>query len=157
METTAKPTENHDKPIMGFQNEYQWLANFWTAPIIVTGFNYQNTEAAYQAAKTINIAHRQQFCDMTGEEAKKAGRNVILRHDWDFVRLEIMELVLRAKFMSHLDLAEKLMNTGSRDIINLNTWSDTHWGQIKDKSGNLFGDNVLGKLLMNIRSDLKKG
>lgn len=150
--------ENSDvtppKPILGFKDEYRWLSNFWTAPIIVTGFEYQNTEAAYQAAKTINIAHRGQFKHMTGAEAKKAGRSVILRADWDFVKLEVMELVLRAKFMAHPDLAKKLVETGSCDIIELNTWGDTTWGQVM-KKGQLVGDNILGKLLMNIRSDLK--
>ncbi|CBX87935.1 hypothetical protein [Roseovarius Plymouth podovirus 1] len=157
MEMTGNLPKTTKKPIMGFQGEYRWLSNFWTAPIVVTGFEYQNTEAAYQAAKTINVAHRMQFKNMTGGEAKRAGRSVIMRHDWDFVKLEIMELVLRAKFMAHADLALKLIETGDRDIVELNTWGDTHWGQVKDKEGNLVGENVLGKLLMNIRSDINKG
>lgn len=143
------------KPIMGFQGEYRWMSNFWTAPITVTGFKYQNTEAAYQAAKTINLMHREQFEYMTGAQAKSAGKRVTLRKDWDFVKLEVMELVLRAKFMTHPDLAAKLIATGDRNIVELNTWGDTHWGQIKDKRGNLVGNNILGKLLMNIRSDIK--
>jgi ribA/ribD-fused uncharacterized protein len=143
------------KPIMGFKDEYRWLSNFWYAPITVTGFNYQNAEAAYQAAKTIDITHREQFEHMTGAQAKSAGKKIILRKDWDFVKLEIMELVLRAKFMAHPDLAQKLKDTGSRDIIELNTWGDTYWGQIKNKNGNLVGENILGKLLMNIRSDIQ--
>ncbi|AHX01037.1 hypothetical protein HL13_gp77 [Dinoroseobacter phage DFL12phi1] len=147
--------ETAQKPIMGFRDEYRWLSNFYHAPITVTGFEYDNTEAAYQAAKTINIQHREQFKHLTGAQAKKQGRNVILRHDWDFVKLEIMELVLRAKFMTHPDLAQKLKDTGSRDIIEFNTWGDTYWGQIKDSKGKLVGDNILGKLLMNIRSDIK--
>lgn len=152
--------ENHAetdrKPILGFQGEYRWLSNFWTAPIHVTGFEYQNVEAAYQAAKTINIAHRQQFQHMTGAEAKKAGKNVILRPDWDFVKLEVMELCLRAKFMTHYRLHMNLIETGDREIVELNTWGDTTWGQV-EKNGQLVGENILGKLLMNIRSDLYKG
>lgn len=145
------------KPIMGFQDEWRWLSNFWHSPITVTGFEYDNVESAYQAAKTINIQHRMQFKNMTGGQAKRAGKNVILRHDWEFVKLEVMELCLRAKFMTHLDLATKLVRTGDREIIEFNTWGDTHWGMIHDKDKNLVGENVLGKLLMNIRSDLTKG
>lgn len=147
--------ETTPKPIMGFQDEYRWLSNFWESPITVTGMSYRNVESAFQAAKTINIIHRQQFKNLSGGQAKRAGRNIILRSDWDFVKLEIMELCLRAKFMTHKDLAEKLVNTGSVDIIELNAWGDTTWGQIKDKEGKLTGDNLLGKLLMNIRSDIK--
>lgn len=146
--------ENTSKPILGFKDEYRWLSNFWTAPITVTGFQYQNAEAAYQAAKTINILHRPKFKNMTGAEAKKAGRNLTLRQDWYFVKLEVMELVLRTKFMTHPELAKRLVDTGDRKIIELNTWGDTTWGQIKNKS-QLIGNNLLGKLLMNIRSDLK--
>jgi len=155
MELTGNYNETTDKPILGFQDEHHWLSNFWHAPITVIGFKYDNSEAAYQAAKTINIAHRATFENMTGAAAKKHGRNVILRADWDFVKLEIMELVLRAKFMTHPDLAAKLKNTGDRELIELNTWGDTHWGQIETKDGTLTGENILGKLLMNIRSDLK--
>ena len=147
--------ETTPKPIMGFEGEYRWLSNFWWSPITVTGMKYQNVEGAYQAAKTINIANRITFSDMTGGQAKRAGRNVILRPDWDFVKLEIMELCLRAKFMTYKDLAEKLIATGSVDIIELNTWGDTTWGQIEAKDGSLIGDNLLGKLLMNIRSDIR--
>lgn len=154
MEMTGNLAKTTQKPILGFQDEYRWLSNFWYAPITVTGFNYQNTEAAYQAAKTINIQHRATFENYSGAQAKNAGRNVIMRADWDFVKLEIMELVLRAKFMTHPDLAQKLIDTGEREIIELNTWGDTHWGQVKTKEGKLVGENVLGKLLMNIRSDL---
>lgn len=148
-------TTHNSSPILGFQGENRWLSNFWSAPIIVTGFEYQNSEAAYQAAKTINIDERLQFKHMTGAQAKKAGRRINLRSDWDFVKLEVMELVLRAKFMTHGELANKLRNTGSRDIIELNTWGDTYWGQVRNKQGILTGSNILGKLLMNIRDDIK--
>lgn len=147
--------ETTDKPILGFKDEYRWLSNFWNAPITVTGFKYQNTEAAYQAAKTINIEYREQFEFMTGTQAKRAGRKLILRKDWDFVKLEIMELVLRAKFMTHGHLAAKLRNTQNQNIIELNTWGDIYWGQIKNKNDNLIGKNILGKLLMNIREDIR--
>lgn len=152
MQNTAETTP---KPIMGFQDEYRWLSNFWESPITVIGMKYRNVESAYQASKTINIDYRMTFEDMSGAEAKRAGSSAFLRPDWDFLKLEIMELCLRAKFMTHKDLAEKLIATGSVDIIELNTWGDTTWGQIETKDGKLTGDNLLGKLLMNIRSDIK--
>jgi len=140
--------------ILGFQGEYKWLSNFWESPIIVTGIHYRNVESAYQAAKSINIADRRTFSNMTGYQAKKAGRTVTLRADWHVAKLEVMELCLRAKFMANKELAMKLVETGSADIVELNTWGDTTWGKIRTKDGTLTGSNYLGKLLMHVRRDL---
>lgn len=142
------------KPILGFDGEYRWLSNFHPAPVTVIGFDYQNTEAAYQAAKTINLDERAQFQNLTGGQAKRAGKKLKMRDDWHLVKFEVMELVLRAKFMAHPDLAKKLVATRDAEIIELNTWGDTTWGQIRNSQGNLIGQNYLGKLLMNIREDV---
>lgn len=147
--------ELSQKPILGFQKEYRWLSNFWHAPITVIGFPYQNTEAAYQASKTLDLDARKKFELLSGAQAKQLGRKLKIRPDWDLVKFEMMELVLRAKFMTHGHLAAKLRNTTDRPIIELNTWGDTIWGQVKNKNGVLVGDNMLGKLLMNIRDDIQ--
>lgn len=139
------------KPIMGFQDEYRWLSNFWHSPITVIGIDYLNAEAAYQASKTTDISIREQFSKLNGSEAKRKGLTIKLRSDWEVVKIESMELCLRAKFMTHKPLAEKLIATGNRELIEFNTWGDTYWG--KTQKG---GRNILGKLLMNIREDLTK-
>lgn len=143
--------------IAGFQGEYRWLSNFWYSPITVTGFNYQNVEAAYQAGKTLDLNLRNQFEHLTGGEAKKRGKTIHLRADWDLVKIEIMELALRAKFMTHKDLRQKLIDTGDAQIIELNQWGDTYWGMVNQSPQQRVGNNILGKLLMNIREDLIKG
>ena len=140
------------KPINGFFEEYRWLSNFWEVPVTVTGIQYGSTEAAYQAAKTVDIDERQKFIGLTPGQAKRLGSKIQLRANWNIVKLEIMELVLRAKFMTHKDLQQKLIDTGDCELIEFNTWGDTYWGMTK-KHG---GKNILGKLLMNIREDLTK-
>ena len=137
------------KNISGFFGEYRWLSNFWEAPITVTGIQYNSTEAAYQAAKTTDFDIRESFVGISASEAKKLGKTIKLRHDWNVVQVEIMELCLRAKFMTHKDLAKKLIETGNLELIEFNTWGDTFWG--KTSKG---GKNILGKLLMNIREDI---
>jgi ribA/ribD-fused uncharacterized protein len=86
---------------------------------------------------------------MTGREAKKFGRKVKLRDDWNDVRLQIMGEVVLTKFVVNKDLRDKLIATGQRELIEGNTWHDTFWGVCNGKGG-----NHLGKILMEVRSML---
>lgn len=140
------------EPIKEFNGNYRFLSNFYHAPVCVSGIDYLNTEAAYQAGKTLDMDVRAEFSSLDPSTAKKKGRYVELRADWDVVKIEIMELCLRAKFMKHPDLAEKLIATGNAKLIEGNHWGDTIWG-VSLKTGK--GKNLLGKLLMNIREDLQ--
>jgi cytidine deaminase len=65
-----------------------------------------------------------------------------------------MATVLRAKFQAP-ELRRKLLATGDRELIEGNNWRDTTWGCIRDKEGNWKGRNELGKLLMQIRDELR--
>lgn len=139
------------KQIKHFYGKYAFLSNFYEAEITVSGISYRSTEAAFNAAKTLDMSLRSEFSTLSPAEAKRKGRRVNLRPDWDIASIEIMELCLRAKFMSHPVLATKLIETGDAELIEWNTWGDMKWG-VTSKGGN----NLLGKLLMNIREDLIK-
>ena len=138
--------------INGFTGKYWFLSNFYEAPVTVSGINYRSSEVAYQAAKTLDMDLRQEFSKLSSKEAKIKGRTLKVRSDWNITSIEVMELCLRAKFMSHPDLAAKLIETGDATLVEFNTWGDMKWG--KTSKG---GSNLLGKLLMNIREDLTKG
>ncbi|MBQ3449388.1 MAG: NADAR family protein, partial [Synergistaceae bacterium] len=58
---------------------------------------------------------------------------------------------LRAKFTQHEDIAQKLINTGERILIEGNDLGDVFWG-IDTATGE--GENHLGKILMKIRGEL---
>ena len=58
--------------------------------------------------------------------------------------------LLRQKFRVGTELGYKLINTGKVKLIEGNNWRDDYWGVYNGK-----GKNVLGKLLMEIRNDLK--
>ena len=135
--------------INGFFKEYRFLSNFWMSPLTVLGIPYTNSEAAYQAGKTLDIDQRRKlFSNIGPKEAKHAGRRITLRSDWHTAKFEVMELCLRSKFTNPI-LAGKLINTGDRELIEFNTWGDQIWGKTKDG-----GTNYLGKLLMIVRDDL---
>jgi ribA/ribD-fused uncharacterized protein len=137
-----------------FRGEYAFLSNFTYAPTDFDGDTYPTAEHAYQAAKTLNIEERKRIQKLsTPGEAKKAGKLVTLRKDWESIKLKIMECVVRQKFLQNPDLAASLINTGSKVLREGNNWKDNYWG-VDRRTGK--GENHLGKILMMVRNELAK-
>lgn len=134
-----------------FKGDYRWLSNFWPVTVKLDGFKYPSTEHAYQAAKTVLPEAREAFADseLTAGQAKRLGRSVQMRSDWEVVRLSVMEDLLRQKF-AHAELRQLLLATGDQLLVEGNNWNDTFWGVCRGK-----GENHLGKLLMKIREELR--
>jgi ribA/ribD-fused uncharacterized protein len=133
--------------ITTFRGEYRWLSNFFMRTITVGNMQWASSEHCYQAAKSKRPEDWEaiQNCASPGK-AKSAGRHVLIRPDWNQIKLEVMEEILRAKFDQHADLMEKLQSTKGQQLIEGNNWGDTYWGVCNGR-----GNNNLGKLLMKIR------
>ena len=163
-----------------FEGEYEFLSNFYPCDVEFKGEDYASTEHAYQAAKSTDPAVRATFraetpcgscsgtgaaseretcfiCDGNGEvpitpgKAKKMGRKVALRPDWEQVKNDVMLALLREKFLDST-LRKKLLETGDAELVEGNWWGDVYWGVCKG-----VGENHLGRLLMQVRSELAKG
>lgn len=138
-----------------FVGEYRFLSNFWPAPVMYDGLKYPTVEHAYQAAKTRDIGQRLAIRNcVTPGEAKRLGRRVTLRSDWEDWKGKVMENLVRQKFNQHPGLAEKLLATYGSRLEEGNAWHDTFWGISPVGSG--IGQNRLGQILMAVRSELKK-
>lgn len=137
--------------IDSFRNNYYFLSNFFNAPVTYEGITYQNNEAAFQAAKVLDKNIRREFATLNPSEAKRKGRRVQLRPDWEGVKNQVMYEVCFAKFTQNQDLKTKLLETGNEELVEGNTWGDRIWGAV-----NGIGENRLGKILMKIREDFKK-
>lgn len=142
-----------DQKIDCFRGKYYFLSNFFPAPVAYGGLTYQNNEAAFQAQKTLDKADRTAFTELAPADAKRRGRHVRLRRDWEEVKDGIMEEIVRAKFTQNSKLREYLLATGDSQLIEGNTWNDRYWG-VDARSG--MGKNHLGKILMKVRSELKE-
>ena len=139
--------------IDSFTGEYSFLSNFYVSPFVHGGINYLTVEHAFQAAKTTDPDEQIRVASATTPgEAKKLGRKVKLRSDWESVKFRIMEDLLRIKFTSDHYLALQLIATGNQELVEGNSWGDRVWGTVNGK-----GQNHLGKLLMKIRSELGSG
>lgn len=136
--------------IDNFRGKYYFLSNFFSAPILYEGLTYENNESAFQAMKCINPEYRKNFIGLDPSQAKKKGRMIQLRHDWEKVKEHYMYQIVKAKFNQNEDLKIKLLETGNALLIEGNTWGDTIWGMCKGR-----GQNKLGKILMIVRKELE--
>jgi len=82
-------------------------------------------------------------------QAKRFGRQVSLRPNWEQIRLDVMLCLVRQKFEADAALAADLLATKDAELIECNDWGDTYWGQCWGA-----GQNHLGRILMQVRSEL---
>lgn len=139
--------------MMVFRGAFDFLSNFHPSPVELDGIRYENAEAAFQARKCSDPAGRAAFAGLPAVKARQLGRRIALRKDWDKIRIAAMEAVVRAKFAQNPDLAVRLVATGSMPLVEGNTHGDTFWG-VDARTGK--GENHLGKILMQIRDELRR-
>ena len=136
--------------IDSFTGPYAFLSNFYPISVIYDGDLYPSVEHAYQAAKTEDLNKRWMIQQApTAAQAKKLGRKLELRYDWDNIRLDVMEELLYQKFAPNTLLGNLLLGTKTAHLEEGNYWGDHYWGVCNGR-----GENHLGKLLMKIRKEL---
>lgn len=131
-----------------FQGQYRWLSNFWP---LRGGWTlehwFQRGKATCQEdVDYIMAAPRPGI-------AKRRGREIECRRDWDEVKDDLMLRLVRRKFMDP-ELAGKLLATGDQELVEGNSWHDNYWGVCHCGCGK--GENRLGKILMRVRDELKE-
>ena len=136
--------------ITEFDGKYRFLSNFYPAPVTYEGYLYRTVEHAFQASKSLDPACREVIANCKSPAlAKEVGRKVDLRHDWKDIKVSVMLRLLRQKF-SEPTLQHMLLLTAGEDLVEGNWWGDTFWGVCRGQ-----GENQLGKLLMQVREELK--
>lgn len=128
-------------------------------PLRVNGVRIRTSEALYQACRFPHMPEVQQLIigensPMTAKMRSKPYRRAS-RHDWDFVRVKIMRWSLRVKLAQNWrEFGRLLLATGDRPIVEQSR-KDDFWGAKVADDGTLVGMNVLGRLLMELREQLK--
>lgn len=129
---------------MLFKDKYWFLSNMYPCRIEYNGYVFNSIEAAFQAQKDPKRAV--EFTALNGFEAKRLGKQVALRADWEEVKLTIMEDLLRIKFSDKV-LRQWLCQI-NEPIVEDNHWHDTYWGMCNGR-----GQNNLGKLIEKIKQE----
>lgn len=141
-------------PILEFIGQHHFLSNFHPCELVWDGIVWKHSEGAYQAAKSLDREVRLAMADIVNPaEAKRTGKRVLLRSDWNVVKDRIMLEIVRSKFSQNPNLREKLIDTGDVHLEEGNWWNDRYWGVCPARSGN--GLNKLGTVLMIVREELK--
>ena len=139
-----------------FDGEFAFLSNFYPSPIDENGITYPTVEHYFQAQKTLDVKERRTIAAATTPgQAKRMGRHVSLRPDWEKVKIDVMRKGLELKFQDPT-LQVRLIGTGSYELVEGNTWHDNTWGScVCSKCENIPGRNLLGNLLMELREQVK--
>jgi N-glycosidase YbiA len=141
--------------VINFYNttdEYGCFSNFSPHPVELDGKRWPTAEHCFQAQKFDHPAHQEEIrAAKSPMIAARMGRDRTrpLRPDWESVKDAIMHKVVLAKFSQHEDIRAILLATGSVKIVE-HTANDSYWGD----GGDGTGKNVLGKVLMDVRTEL---
>lgn len=152
-----------DTHVYFYEQDFYVLSNFSSFRVRWRGIDFDTSEAAYHWAKftgedgfdeivSRRAIQRAILAARSAHDAFKLAQTYVhaRRPDWDDVKIEIMRGILRAKANQHPYVRRKLLDTGNRVLVE-DSWRDSYWGHGPD--GN--GFNVLGKLWMDIRTELQ--
>jgi ribA/ribD-fused uncharacterized protein len=141
--------------------EFGGLSNMAAGfPLEIHGRLWRTSEALYQALRfpdhpDVQEEIRSEASPMAAKMKSKPHRASKSRLDWDDVRVDLMYWCLEVKlFQNQTSFGELLRRTGNNDIVESSA-KDNFWGAIIQPSGSLYGQNVLGRLLMRLRARSK--
>ena len=157
-----------DKQVLFYENDFYVLSNFSAFRVIWRGRDFDTSEHAYHWERFATgqdqpgrgpafgsmawpIADDIRFAKSAHDAFAIAQANKSLqRPDWDAVKLDVMRRILRKKVAQHEYVRRKLLDTGDRELIE-DSWRDDFWGWGPNRTGL----NMLGKLWMEVRSELR--
>lgn len=128
-------------------------------PVKVNGVYIRSSEALYQACRFPHLPKiqeiiLQQTSPMTAKMKTKPFRKDS-RPDWDKVRVAVMRWSLRVKLAHNIDSFGRLLLATKNKPIVEESRKDSYWGAKPKDENILVGQNVLGRLLMELREELK--
>lgn len=140
-----------------YEQEFYVLSNFAAFQLEWCGLDFPTSEHAYQWMKFIGspndgIKALIRFAPSAHDAFKIAEQHKgHVREDWSEKRVGVMRDILRAKVQQHEYVRRKLLETGDRELVE-DSWRDAFWGW----GTSMCGQNMLGKLWMEIRAELRK-
>lgn len=135
------------------KDPYGGFSNFSKHEFELEGVIWPTSEHYFQAQKFDDKDYQERIrASPSPSIAARLGRSrkVPIRADWEDIKVGIMHKVVVVKFKSHPELIQLLLSTGEEEIVEKTT-KDYYWGCGKNGTGK----NMLGKILMQIREELR--
>lgn len=150
-------TLDTDSRIFFYEQDHYYLSNFSAFCVHWRGQPFFTSEHAYHWARFDLSEGRGlllQDCVQRAASAHEAFKfaqenKAKQRDDWDLIKVPTMREILYAKVDQHEYVRRKLLQSAGRELIE-NSWRDGFWGWGPARDGK----NMLGKLWMEIRTDL---
>ena len=142
------------------KESYGGLSNMCSGyPIKIDNHIFLTSESLYQSCRFNEYGDIQRIIlnEKSPMSSKMKSKKYIsnTRSDWDEVRIDIMNWCVRMKLKSNWNkFGNLLLSTGDQQIVE-NSHKDRFWGCVLDENDYFVGRNILGKLLMNLRNELK--
>ncbi len=149
-----KLTLDTESQVFFYEQDFYVLSNFSAFNVNVFGREFPTSEHAYHWKKfsetAPTIANRIRF-ERSAHDAFKSAEvyKADRREDWNDVKVHFMREILWAKVQQHEYVRRKLLQSETRELIE-NSWRDSFWGWGENRDG----QNMLGKLWMEIRAEL---
>jgi ribA/ribD-fused uncharacterized protein len=138
------------------KGEYGCFSNFARTPFVVDEKIWPTAEHYFQAQKFPDDSEYREEIRAAASPmvAARLGRNRAqpIRADWETVKDGVMRDAVRMKFRHNAELREILLATGDAVLVE-HTTNDNYWGDGGDGSG----QNMLGRILMEVRTELAEG
>lgn len=130
-------------------------------PLIINDIEIRSSEALYQALKYTNHPEIQfkileQTSPMTAKMVAKPFKELI-RPDFEIIKIRIMKWCVHAKLLCNYEKFSHLLLESENKMIVEESRRDNFWGAKRTQDNKLIGVNVLGRILMEARENLKKG
>lgn len=140
------------------EKPYGPLSNLYRRAIVFEGQEYQTSEHAYQAGKARKEEVKKWLMAAPSPALLAMAAHGLyvwdVHPDWSKTKFDRMKRVLLCKFTQHQDLQDLLLSTGDKRLVEVATVDNAVnrlWGEVNGK-----GENKLGVLLMEVRSEIRQ-
>jgi ribA/ribD-fused uncharacterized protein len=139
------------------EKPYGPLSNLYRRPVEFQGEVFATSEHAYQAGKARKPEVRKWLMEAPSPSLLAMAAHGLYYWDvapgWSKLKFDRMRKVLAAKYTQHADLRSLLLSTGEANLVESATVDNEVnrlWGEV-----NGVGQNMLGKMLMDLRTELR--
>lgn len=148
-----------DTQVFFYEQEFYVLSNFSAFEIHWRGLNFPTSEhvyhwerfhTGYDQQSRVRRSHVQMSRSAHDAFRYAQANRAHQRKDWDAVKVDVMREILHAKAEQHEYVRRKLLETGDRELVE-DSWRDPFWGWGENRDGK----NMLGKLWMEVRAELR--
>ena len=140
----------NETQIYKFDGPYAFLTLEYPCNVVYDDHIYGNAAVLFYALRATNERSRMKIAKLSTNKARQKSSALPENPEYDDNREYFLKMVVKAKFDTNPDLRAKLLETKPKELVNTVSYLDD-WIGIRETNGR--GDNMLGKVLMEVRDE----